>query len=375
LLQPSQDARGTTRLPAGWLPCPTTYQPKLAAAGLITERSSAVLGLFLADYIRGGHDIKPLTLEHLHRIKTDLVEHFGGEKPLRDITPGDADEFRLFLIGKRLAENTLRRRCGRAKQFFTVAVRRQLIPINPFTDLKSAIWANPSRFYFVSREETGKVIDACPDAQWRLLVALSRYGGLRCPSEHLALRWADVHWGEGRVTVRSPKTEHHAGGESRVIPLFPELRPHLEEAFEQAETGAEYVITRYRQANSNLRTQFERIIHTASLTPWPKLFQNMRSTRETELAKSFPMHVVCQWIGNSQPVAAKHYLQVTDAHFASAAQNPAQYTSITVGKGSYKKQQTPAIPEKYRGLPLCTDVQDPSRGDAGARCSTHRPAL
>jgi hypothetical protein len=34
--------------------------------------------------------------------------------------------------------------------------------------------------------------------------------------------------------------------------------------------------------------------------------------RETELAESFPMHVVCEWIGNSAAIAAKHYLQVTD---------------------------------------------------------------
>ena len=56
---------------------------------------------------------------------------------------------------------------------------------------------------------------------------------------------------------------------------------------------------------------------------WPKLFQNLRSTRETELADEFPMHVVCQWIGNSQPIAAKHYLQVTDDHFSKPLQQPA----------------------------------------------------
>jgi len=77
----------------------------------------------------------------------------------------------------------------------------------------------------------------------------------------------------------------------------------------------------------------------------------MRSTRETELAETFPMHVVCKWIGNSQPIAAKHYLQVTDEHYAKAAQNPAQYTSETVGKGMYEKQQAPAVPEEYGGLP------------------------
>ena len=40
--------------------------------------------------------------------------------------------------------------------------------------------------------------------------ALSRYGGLRCPSEHLALKWSDVDWDKSRIRVPSPKTEHHA---------------------------------------------------------------------------------------------------------------------------------------------------------------------
>ena len=90
-------------------------------------------------------------------------------------------------------------------------------------------------------------------------------------------------------------------GESREIPLFPELWPYLEECFDLAEPGTEYVITRYRDTNANLRTQLLRIIQRAGLQRWPKLFQNLRSTRETELAEDFPMHVGCQWIGNSQP--------------------------------------------------------------------------
>jgi len=41
------------------------------------------------------------------------------------------------------------------------------------------------------------------------------------------------------MVVRSPKTEHHEGGESRVVPIFPELRPYLEAVFDQAEPGTE----------------------------------------------------------------------------------------------------------------------------------------
>jgi hypothetical protein len=38
------------------------------------------------------------------------------------------------------------------------------------------------------------------------------------------LRWRGLDWDKGRMTVRSPKTEGIEEHESRVVPLFPELR-------------------------------------------------------------------------------------------------------------------------------------------------------
>ena len=210
--------------------------------------------------------------------------------------------------------------CGRAKQLFRAATRKRLISENPFGDMKDTnVKANEEREFFVTCEMAQKVIDACPDAEWRLIFALSRFGGLRCPSEHLLLKWGDVDWERDRFKVTSPKTEHHEGKGFRWVPIFPELRFHLEAAWDAAEPGTEWVIARYRDRNSNLRTQLHRIIRKSGLEPWPKVFQNLRSTRETELAESFPIHVVCEWIGNSEAVARKHYLQVTDAHFAKAS--------------------------------------------------------
>ena len=63
---------------------------------------------------------------------------------------------------------------------------------------------------------------------------------------------------------------------------------------------------------------------TAVQQPWSKLWQNLRSTRETELADQFPAHVAAAWIGNSVAVAVKHYLQVTDEHFEKAVQKAVQ---------------------------------------------------
>ncbi len=198
------------------------------------------------------------------------------------------------------------------------AVRRKLIEENPFTDVAAPAQVNTARAHFITREVTEKVIAACPDVEWRLIVALSRYGGLRCPSETQALRWGDVDWENNRINVPSPKTEHLAGGAYRTIPLFKELRPILEEAFDLAEPGSRYVIGRYRGDNQNLRTQFERILRRAGVRAWERLFHNLRASRETELTGEHPLHVVCNWIGNSAIIAAKHYLQVTDDHFAKA---------------------------------------------------------
>jgi integrase len=212
---------------------------------------------------------------------------------------------------------------------------------------------NRSREYFLSREDAAKVLNACPDAQWRLLFALSRFGGLRCPSEHLGLRLSDVDWERGRITVRSPKTEHHEGGGIRTVPIFPELRPYLEEVWDQAPPGDGYVITRYRDKNVNLRTQLTKIIKQAGLAPWPKLFQNLRATRETELAEIYPLHVVCAWIGNSQAVARKHYLQVTEDHFRKA-------TGAMVADGAAASEKL-QIPLQQSGTKQCKPVQ--SKGD------------
>jgi hypothetical protein len=55
------------------------------------------------------------------------------------------------------------------------------------------------------------------------------------------------------------------------------------------------------------------------MEPWQRVFQNLRSSRETELVEDFPVHVVTDWIGNSPDVAKMHYLQTHEQHFGRAA--------------------------------------------------------
>jgi integrase len=335
---------------------------KLVNIGLVEERESgakkshAQLKGFLDAYIESRSDAKQSTLTFFGHTRRCLVDFFGAKKRLSAITIADAEKFRRWLkSNQNLAPSTVRRRCTAARQFFKEAVNDRLIQVNPFGAMKGiGVKGNRTRDFEVTREIAQAVTDACPDAEWRLLFALSRFGGLRCPSEHLALRWGDIDFARGRMTVHSPKTAHHEGKELRVIPIFAELREYLEDARELAGEIADDptapVIGRYRSANANLRTQLQRIIKRAGLKPWPKLFQNLRATRETELAETYPLHVVCAWIGNSPKVAADSYLQVTEAHFKSAQETTRQTTRSAADSGGTARtgeETMLEIPEEF----------------------------
>jgi hypothetical protein len=194
---------------------------------------------------------------------------------------------------------------------------------------------------FIDRGTIAEVIDAAPDAEWRLLIALSRFGGLRVPSEALALRWADINWEHNRMTVRSPKTEHHEGKGERIVPLFPEIREHLQAVFDAAPEGAVNVIGRYREG-VNLNPQLRRIIKRAGLMPWDRTWHNLRASRQTELAATFPLATACAWIGNKKAIAAGHYLQITDADWARATGAPESGAKSGAHSTQKAAQQVPA---------------------------------
>lgn len=84
------------------------------------------------------------------------------------------------------------------------------------------------------------------------------------------------------------------------------------------EGDAAQVITRYRSAKQNLRTHFEKIIQHAGQDAWPKLFQNLRASCETELLGVCPAKDVASWLGNSVPVAMAHYAMARQDVFEQA---------------------------------------------------------
>lgn len=310
---------------------------RLAKAGLIeAAQAMPTLRAWCQNYIAGRTDLAPRSIALLEHATRLMCEFFGPDRPIDRITPADAEAFsRWPKLGQ--ASNTIRKRVGWGKQFLRAAVRARLIAHNPFDGLAANTRPDRSRDCFIDRDTLAKLLDACPDAEWRAILALARYGGLRCPSEVLALEWGHILWDNDKMTVPCVKTASTTGEVYRVVPLFPEVRTALTELFELAPEGSRHVITRYRSWEQNLRTQFSRICRKAGVLIPPKPFINLRASRATELVEEFPSHVCARWLGHSEKIADAHYRQVNEQHYAravapkeqiaipiSAAQNPAQ---------------------------------------------------
>lgn len=367
-----------------------TLRAKFEAVGLleplepepVAEDSQTTLDSFLTDFIeRRGPSKKPATRVVWGQVMALLREYLPSDLPLRDITAGHAKQFAESLRDRGLATSTIHKRIGFARQFFTDAVDWTLIDRNPFDKVKTQQSSKKSNVH-VPTETINKVLRHCDDT-WTLIVLLSRIGGLRCPSETLSLRWGDVDWEADRMHVPECKVEHHEGRGVREVPLFGELRPHLEAAFRLATVNGQYpspdtfVIDKpaYRAAamrpggwaNANLRTQFMKILDRAKVPTWKRLFHSMRASRETDLlAEGYPKHVVCAWMGNTVAVADKHYNLVTEDDFkraARAAPNPARSETKAARNPAPQATRTEhASNEKSPCFPVINRMNDSENG-------------
>jgi integrase len=372
--------------------------------GLAEPRKGAVVVTVAAllERFMGAASVKDSTRAAYRQTTDSLATFLGANTPLDEVTNELADAWRTAIAEpmsgrhapgrkvKCLAAATVAKRVHVARAIFKKAVRWKLIAANPFEEVRAGSQSNPERWHYVSREAVAALLAACPDGEWRAIVALARFAGLRCPSEIVELRWSDVNWERGRLTVRSPKTAHHDGHAVRVVPIVPELRPILQDLFDVAEEGADAVIPRLRDPRTNLRTHLLRIVERAGLKPWPRLFQNLRASRESDWVEGFPNHVVAGWMGHSPMIAATHYLQTRDAHFdlaagiregngamdAKATTNPAAIPATHALRSALtrpeQKEETPRKPAALAGCAIGCDPMEPwEMGDTGFEPATN----
>ena len=108
---------------------------KLARVGLIPNPESkppATLGTLLTSCIASRADLKPATKIVRNLVARDLNEYFGEVRDVKTITPSNADDFKQWLVGQKMAPTTIHKRLQVARSFFHAMRRRKLVDKNPF---------------------------------------------------------------------------------------------------------------------------------------------------------------------------------------------------------------------------------------------------
>jgi len=303
---------------------------RLAATGLAKPTVRHTIAELLTGF-EASLDVKESTANTISqalrnvRAYCDQSDDISLTDDVRQITEAQAEAFKKWLgreggeKGGKLAKATVSRRCRRVRQILELAVKSRWIEKNPFAVIKGGSEANRERDFFVDRKMFARILAATPDAEFRLILALARFAGLRCPGEVVPMRWSAINWAEDRINVFAPKTAHHEAHAVRQVPIFAEIRPYLEDLWEAAPKGADLMFPNHQVSSAALTKKLRKITDSLGIPSWKKPFTNMRATCDTEMNDKYPVHVCVAWLGHSAKVARAHYLQVSDDHWASAS--------------------------------------------------------
>lgn len=212
--------------------------------GELTTPTRVTVGEIAAAWIEGataepptvrrknGERYKP---SYVRTVRDDLRLHTLPDWEnvrLSEITRADVQTWADALVGRGLGPSRVGGAVGSLRTVMRLAVRRNLIPRNPVTDIDVPT-STGRRERAASPSEAAELLAPLPDAI-RAVYACAFYGGLR-RGELRGLKWTDVDLARGEIHVR--RSWDDVAGEVvpksrkgiRTVPLLGVLRDHLDE--------------------------------------------------------------------------------------------------------------------------------------------------
>lgn len=145
-------------------------------------------------------------------------------KPLESITAADARAWRDSLQDGGRTAKTVAGYCKDINASFRAAIREGLIQHNPFGPLEALDTSDSLERKPFSGEEVARLLEAAPSEEWRGLILVAAFTGLRL-GDAARLRWSCVDLETKRITVIPSKTKKKKR-EVR-IPIQPDLHAYL----------------------------------------------------------------------------------------------------------------------------------------------------
>jgi integrase len=341
---------------------PTKQEARTFAAELRLERPATkiaggiMLGEFCRDWLKTiKSNIRPATFECYERTVKRLIEHFGDDCKLSEITPQSAEGFIAHLVkmtpkqaGEPLSIPARQQHRQNCIAIFGKAVIWGKLANNPFAGLKRAK-VIPKRWHRLTPGEFLALVDTAKDLQTKCLYALLYTAGLR-RSEALSLRWDDIDFENGRVIISGRQGTEDLppffvkDNEARSIPL-PAFTLNLLTTWQaQAPEGVPFVLLskqrcekirsiwrRHRKQdkpwrncywqNNTLRS-FKRDIKRAGIKPVGALnIHTLRKNAGQNWADNLPMNVVKEFLGHADIKTTQEFYTQVDKQHEKIARN------------------------------------------------------
>lgn len=283
---------------------------RLISAGIIKEKEVITLGDLLDRFLTANHSWSYNTVKRHSGSVARLSKVFDCSVPASDFTKPTilaAKEQLEEMFSNATAATTIKT-CVQAYRW---GIDFGLVSVNPFDGVKNSSFKNKSREFFVDRELFDRILDVCEDERLRNALVLYRYGGLR-RGEAFLLRWDMIDYEDGVIEVLSPKTACN-GKDRRIVPMFPEIRKNLR----TIDRPVNNLVVSDLNSRS-VHVKFAKLLERNNIPIWPRLLQNLRSSRAIEINEKFGSIAESEWLGHTQDVAKDHYLSVSKDLFKSA---------------------------------------------------------
>lgn len=234
-----------------------------------------------------------------------------GDKAVESVTPQDIERHKEALA-QEYALATVNRYLAALKTSYSLAVRNGKVERNPVKAVK-LFKENNARVRYLTEQEEAKLMAALPP-YFRPLAYLALHTGLR-RGELLALRWEDVDFRTGTLTVR--RSKH---GEARHVPLNRVACETLLALKRERKVLAPYVFTteagRYLH---NFERSFIRAVKMAGLENFH--FHDLRHTFASRLAmRGVPLRTVQELMGHKTVAMTLRYSHLSPAHLRDAVE-------------------------------------------------------
>jgi hypothetical protein len=325
---------------------PDKLHRKLAQLGFARKRQATrSKDSFTLENVRNefqeGRDVKESTLDNEDRALDLLEGFFDKDKDVRDITELEAERCAKWLRKQRLigtgklASSTVSGHLRKITGLFTYMVKAKLIGENPFGNINKAMKRDKSKDCVVTVEEADDYINAVEHPQWKAIIAIARYCGVRGPSDLLYMQRKHVNFDKKQVTFPSVKNGN------RNCPMFPEVVEHFQWLCDREDAPNGYLFKDIEQGGHGKKCSWEGARVSGKLkdlnlrktpndsyrratgkNPIPRFFKNCRATRVTDLIKKegFSQHTVCEWIGHTEEISKNHYQMMIEEDHSRATE-------------------------------------------------------